>query len=134
MLLTRSYSCVLPFERYTVRANSFSPFSFLSFLSLGSFCFLRFFIQEESPERAAFYGKFMLNKRCGLKYEKCYFLITIYAHSYYSYNNKSRLSIFGITSDRNKIETCAVSPFKRFDADLSPLSIGENKRSLACSY
>jgi hypothetical protein len=98
------------------------------------FCFLRFFIQEESPERAAFYGKFILNKRCSLKYEKCHFLITIYTHFYCSYHNKSRLSIFGITYDRNKRETCAVSPFKRFDADLSPLSIGENKRSLACSY
>jgi hypothetical protein len=55
---------------------------------------------------------FPLCNKCSLQFEKCirrkkfYFFLTIFINIYYSGHNKRRVSIFGITSNRNKLETC----------------------------
>jgi hypothetical protein len=53
------------------RASIEFPPCFLLFLLLYFFYLLIYYIQRESPERAASFGIFTLDIRCSLKYKKC---------------------------------------------------------------
>ncbi len=59
------------FTQITVHLNWFSPFVFFLFLSVYFFNLLIYYIQRESPKRAASFGIFTLNIKCSLKCEKC---------------------------------------------------------------
>jgi hypothetical protein len=49
---------------------SILPFDIFVFLLLYVFYLLTYYIQEESPERAASFGIFTLNIKCSIKYKK----------------------------------------------------------------